>query len=326
MGKRARVWDAGVWLRGALALGLALSGACGARNQLPGSLAIDDDTTTVNGFGGQNNSGPANSFVSGNVTTVSTNSVATGFSGSAVSTTANMPFTAVSGVTGPGMSTGVGAAPSCPPDNNGGGGGMDNVAGMAGEGGASSEPTQCPLPYCNGWVNENGNCASIQGEFFTYSDQMSGGSSTITASSETDRFCVSGQINKVLDGQYDVYWGAGFGLTLNQPGFPYPAEPYNAYEHEVVGFGFSVDALPIGELRFMVRGANDDIYCEAVLTQGYSEFRLADLIKGCWDPMSTPHDYSSLMSIEWHFVSNGTTPYTYALCLTDLTVYRDPAE
>jgi len=328
VGKRARVWDAGAWFRGTLALGFVLSGACGARNTLPGGLAIDDDTSGSGG-GGQNAiGGPASAVVTGGFSTVATgaanSSFASGFGGSGVSTTGITPSTGFSGVT-----SGVGAAPSCPTDSTSGGGGMDSAAGAAGaagEGGVPSEPTECPIPYCSGWVNKDGNCANIQGTFFTYSDQMNGGSSTITATSETDRFCVSGQVNRVVDGQYDVYWGAGFGLTLNQPGFNYPAEAYDAEQEDVVGFGFSVDSLPIGELRFMVRAVNEDIYCQTVFTQGYSEFRLADLIKGCWDPMSTPHDYSSLRSIEWHFVSNGSTPYTFALCLTDLTVYRDPTQ
>jgi len=321
------MWDGGAWFRGTFALGLALSGACGARNQLPGGLAIDDDTSSG---GGQNSSGPNTTSTVVSVSNISTAAANSSFvSGIGVSSVSGVSGVSTTGITPAsgfsGIATGVGAAPSCPTDSTGGGG-MDSAAGAGGEAGVPNEPTQCPLPYCNGWVNEDGNCANIQGTFFTYSDQLNGGSSTISASSSTDRFCVSGQVNQVLNGQYDVYWGAGFGLTLNQPGFNYPGEPYNAEEEAVVGFGFSVDALPIGELRFMVRTANDDIYCETVFTQGYSEYRLADLIKGCWDPMSTPHDYSSLMSIEWHFVSNAATPYTFGLCLTDLTVYREPSE
>ena len=307
-------------------LGLVAIAACGARNTLPGTLAIEDDTTTTGSVGPNGSGGPSSSAANGNAVVSAANA-------SAVSGVGGAPVTGVSAVNGissggvttgfipPGAGgTGVGAAPACPDDGNTG-----EFAGAAGEGGAPSEPEECLLRQCNGWVHQDGNCAGIQGSFFTYSDQENGGSSYIVASTQTDQICVLGYVNQVFDGQYDVYWGAGFGMNLNQAGFNYPPEPYDADAHGVTGFGFSVDALPIeGELRFMVRG--DDFYCETVLNAGYAEYSLDDLVKGCWDPVSTPHDYSSLTSIEWHLVSNASDAYNFDLCITQLTVYRKPNE
>lgn len=203
---------------------------------------------------------------------------------------------------------------------------MGGDAGRGGEGGVPGDVQVCPIPFCYGWARKDTNCAEIQGSFFTYDDRESGGSSYIfTSLVENDRICASGEVNQVLNGQYGVYWGAGFGMHLNQVGFGYPPLVYDAEQHDVTGFGFSVDALPVdGELRFIVQG--DDIYCTSVITTGYAEYSLADLVKGCWDPLSTPHDYSRLTAIEWHFVSNGSNGYAFNVCLSDLSVYREPEE
>lgn len=74
----------------------------------------------------------------------------------------------------------------------------------------------------------------------------------------------------------------------------------------------------------MLRG--DDIYCESVINTGYAQYSFVDLLKGCWDPVSTPHDYSRLTSIEWHFVSNAADAYRFDVCLSDLTVYRNSSQ
>ena len=310
------VWDANVWSRGVVVAGLVAVSACGSRSQLKGTNGTDDDGT-VAGSGGQGNSGGI--VTAQAASTVAGVSVVTGPSSAAI-TTGSIPNTTFGVTSTTGVTTGVGGAPPClepfePP----------NLGGYGGEGGAPSDVEMCPIPFCNGWAHKDANCAEIQGSFFFYDDQYSGGSSYITSNTDNQRVCVLGQVNEVIDGQYGVYWGAGFGMHLNQPGFGYYPEIYDAEQHGVTGFGFSVDALPVGgELRFIVRG--DDVYCTSVINTGYAQYSLADLTKGCWDPVSTPHDYSRLTSIEWHFVSNGSNAYDFDVCVSDLTVYRRPNE
>lgn len=314
MGKHSLVWDGPVGWRGVAIAGLITVAACGSRNSLPGGVAAGDDSTAGVGSGGHNNN--AGIVTAQAVSAVSTGSAVsvgvsvTGSGGVGV-TTGSIPSTTTTGVT-----TGTGGAPPCL--------GPGNVAGQGGEGGASSDTEMCPMPFCYGWVHKDANCAAIQGSFFFYSDQESGGSSYILSSLQNNLVCVAGEVGRVLDGQYGMYWGAGFGMNLNQSGFGYPAEYYDAEQQGVAGFGFSVDALPAGgELRFMVRG-DGDLYCTSVITTGYTHYSLADLVKGCWDPASTPHEYSRLTSIEWHFVSNADTSYNFDVCLSELTVYRGP--
>lgn len=320
MGKHSSGWNRAAWSRGTAVAGFVVIGACGSRNALPSGLVVDDDTsTTVIGSSGPNTTGGPSGVtqaVSGQAVTVTVGAAVTtggSFVGGLTSgvTTGMIPATATDG-----GSIGVGGSPSCYPP--------DNFGGQGGEGGAPSEIEQCPIPYCDGWAPGDANCANIQGAFYLFNDQESGGSSTIYAAPGTggNQICVGGYVNQLLDSRYDVYWGAGFGMNLNQPAVDRPREPYDAEAASVVGFGFYVDALPYGELRFMVRG--DEFYCSRVLTTGYSEYLLADLIKGCWEPTSTPHDYSGLLSIEWHFVSNGQTSYDFSVCMSNLTVYRGP--
>ncbi|HEY6724691.1 MAG TPA: hypothetical protein VI197_11700 [Polyangiaceae bacterium] len=306
-------------------VGFVVIGACGSRNALPGSLVVDDDTNantnsintgpasavaTSGGPPGVTHTGSQAVTVAGPVTTGGS-FVAGPTSGFTGVTTGMIPATTTDG-----GSIGVGGSPSCYPDSIGGG--------QGGEGGAPSELEQCPIPYCDGWAPRDANCADIQGSFYLFHDQESGGGSTIYAAPGTggNQICVDGHVNQVFDSRYDVYWGAGFGMSLNQPAIDRPPEPYDAEAASVVGFGFHVDTLPYGELRFTVRG--DDFYCTQVLTSGYSEYMLADLIKGCWEPNTTPPDYSGLMSIEWHLVANAQSSYSFSVCMNNLTVYRGP--
>lgn len=327
MGKHSSGSNAAAWSRGVVAAGLVVVGACGSRNALPGGLVVDDDTTNA-GFG---SGGPGTTGGPSGVTHTAVGQAAGQVSGQAVTVTVGAAVTTGgSFVGGPtsglttgvipttstgGGSIGVGGSPSCYPDSAGG---------QGGEAGAPSEVEQCPIPYCDGWAPADANCANIQGSFYLFHDQESGGSSTIYAAPGTggNQICVAGYVNQVLGSQYDVYWGAGFGMSLNQPAIDQAPEPYDAEAASVVGFGFYVNALPYGELRFTVRG--EDFYCTQVLSTGYSEYLLADLTKGCWELDSTPHDYSGLMSIEWHFVSNGQTSYDFSVCMSNLTVYRGP--
>lgn len=329
MGKRFSRRNLG-WSGGIAVAGLVVMGACGSRNALPGGVVVDDGTnnTTQLGSAAQATSGgPAAGTVSGQAVTVTVGAAVT-TGGSFVAGPTSGGVTGVTGMatgvtTGmvPGTSTdgsiGVGGSPSCTPP--------DNFGGAGGEGGAPSELEWCSLQYCDGWAPADANCANIQGAFYLFSDQESGGVSTIYAEAGEHRnqICVQGYVNQVVDSRYDVYWGAGFGMSLNQPAVDEPPEPYDAEAANVVGFGFFVDGLPYdGELRFTVRG--DQFYCTRVLTSGFSEYMLADLVKGCWEPDTTPHDYSGLMAIEWHFVSNAGTGYGFEMCMNTLTVYRGP--
>jgi len=293
---------------------LVVIGACGSRNQLPGGLAVDDDDGDVtDGVGGNtavgNSGGPdvntARAAIGSAISTVGDVS-----SGVISSTQANVSFGSI------GSTTGAGGSETCDFD--------DNAGGEGGGAGAPDEPTSCEINFCNGWAPREGNCANIQGGFYTYADDVNGGASTAYFTSSTvNQVCVAGDVGVVIDGQYDVYWGAGFGMNLNQYENTGGGVPYDADYYGVTGFGFWLNGYFYdGELRFEVRG-EDDYYCETVSpVGGYHEFSLADLIKGCWDPVGTPHDYSRLRSLEWHFVPNAQFSYYFDVCLSGLTVYR----
>src|SRR5688572_10289452 len=183
-----------------LAVGLLVFGACGSRSELRGARATAD--TTVGGSGGQNNSsGPGTTQAASAFSTVAGISVVTGPTSAAI-TTGVVPSTS-SGVT-----TGIGGAPPCTLPGNIGGyggiGGYGNVGGYGGEGAAPNDIEMCPIPFCNGWVPEDSNCAGIEGAYFEYSDQDSGGGSYIGSNTEPNRQCVSGHVNRVIDGRYDV--------------------------------------------------------------------------------------------------------------------------
>jgi hypothetical protein len=312
VGKRNKVRSVGVTLAW-----LVVMGACGSRNALPGGLAVDDDGA-VNGAGGNNSSGPGvDSAHTGFATTVaSTVSASTGMAASGPASVTSFGSSVSTGSGFGGSTTGFGGAPTC--DFG------DNAGGEGGGAGVPVEPASCDINFCDGWAPREGNCADIQGAFYTYADELNGGpSSAYITTSTTNLICVAGYVGQVIDGQYDVYWGAGLGMNLNQPDITAERQPYDADYNGVTGFGFWFSYSTFeGEVRFTVR-SEDDYYCETVRPGGgYSEFSLADLTKGCWSPVGTPHDYSRLMSIEWHFVSNSQAGYSFEICLSGLTAYR----
>lgn len=214
--------------------------------------------------------------------------------------------------------TGFGGSPACMLPEN-----VAGQAGQAGQGGETAMHEPCAVPFCDLWAPGYANCAGIQGGFYLFSDQSSGADSTIyvdPSGTGGNRICVGGVIGQVFDQQYDVYWGAGFGLNLNQLDANGPAEPYDIEGHRVVGFGFRISQLPPGgQLRFALIGS--DMYCETIAQPGYTDYRLDDLTKGCWSPDPTPHDYSDIRAIEWHIVANETSAYAYGFCLDELMVY-----
>lgn len=313
VGKRSKLRSLGVTL-----VWLVVMGACGSRNALPGGLAVDEDNV-VNGAGGNSSGSDANSARAAIATAVASTVGSTGMAASAQASVTSFG-SSVSTSSGFSVSTGgFGGTPSCDFGDNVGG-----AAGEGGEAGVPFDPASCAINFCDMWAPREGNCANIQGAFYTYADDLNGGPSTAhITTSTTNLICVAGYVGQVIDGQYDVYWGAGFGMSLNQPEMNAERQPYDADYNGVTGFGFWFSESTFeGEVRFTVR-SEDDHYCETVYPRGgYSEFSLANLTKGCWDPVGTPHDYSRLLSIEWHFVSNAAFSYSYEICLSGLTVYR----
>jgi hypothetical protein len=137
--------------------------------------------------------------------------------------------------------------------NKGGGsgtgtGGTGNGGGSGGSGGVMcSNPAGAALPIdASGWVARECNDHGIQGAFYCYDDMINPTSCPPAAADGTRPppfldgrgMCISG--NTTVDPTYAA-WGAGLGLTLNDPqATPPRKDPYNATANGVTGFHLDI--------------------------------------------------------------------------------------
>jgi hypothetical protein len=214
-------------------------------------------------------------------------------------------------------------------------GGISATGGRAsGTGGAraldcSSATMGNDLEPKNGWVSRDSNCAGIQGLYWTLSDM----SSTITPVESADismPACVQGKLAQVVDGDFDSYWGATLGLTLNQPGPTTERDVYNATAAGVSGFRFVIggDNPPApGRLRFNVIAEDEQIYCVPLThgsgTKGAYEISFDQLRRSCWNTDSTaPLDPSRILVAQFSLVTSSEDAPSYSFCVESLSAIR----
>jgi hypothetical protein len=181
----------------------------------------------------------------------------------------------------------------------------------------------------NGWVSRDSNCAGIQGLYWTVSDTYS----TITPAESADismPACLQGTLAQAVDGDFDTYWGASLGLTLNQPGPTTERLVYDATAAGVSGFRFVIsgDNPPApGRLRFSIIAADEQIYCVPLAsgssTNGRYEISFDQLRRSCWDTDSTtPLDPSRILVAQFSLVTSSADAPSYSFCIESVNVIR----
>lgn len=223
------------------------------------------------------------------------------------------------GFLGNGGTPGIGGAP--PGGNAGVGGTVVN----GGTGGCVASA----LSVTNGYLGLDSNCYGLQGSIYTYGD----GYSTIAAyplafpQTSGSSFCVRGNGYPVpydLPEYYNLYWGAGWGLNLNQgPGLA-PEDGYPASSHGVVGFRFTLTNHLSSIVRLVYAIVGEDTpYCFDHLPGGEQTVLFSQARQNCWEATSTVTptalQKNNLRAIQWQI----PTQYAYAtpfdFCVYDLT-------
>jgi len=189
-----------------------------------------------------------------------------------------------------------------------------------------------PIPFADGWAPLAQNDVGVQGAFYTFGDEVSGGNSRIEVrdAGSPELFCAQGEAALVLSGPdglpaYSTYWGAAVGFNLAQEPDAQFGGAYDARAKGVIGFSFRLEGenpLPRGgELRFNIKVFNDDnVYCVRVPASGDNRFLITDLRQSCWqsNPMRLPPDPSQLEALQWQYVTNITSSYPFDICITKL--------
>jgi len=298
------------WLTSAVGLTLAMAWGCsgktreGTGDDTSGSGSGDATRSGAGGSAPGGGDGPTGSGGSGGLR----GSSGSGGSGGSLGS---------GGSGGSGAPGGSGNTPACD----------EGAAGAGGEGGASGEYSLEPF---NGWVDRCSNDFGIQGALYTFGDEADGGAFLIepdSFASAGDEICVHGTSERVIDGQFGVYWGGAIGFNLHQEeGNDTPALPYDARANGVTGFGFDISELPAGgQLRFnvLVAGEPDNNYCAPINTESNNEFRWDDLRLSCWAPEDETPDATKIQAVHWQIVTRESVAYDFDFCLDNLHVLTD---
>lgn len=230
-----------------------------------------------------------------------------------------------------------GSAPVSPSGGTTTTGGQSASGGRAsGSGGAPPQALDCSSPTTgndllpkNGWVSRSSNCAGIQGLFWTASDSHS----TITPAESADiaePACVQGTLAQAVDADFDTFWGAALGITLNQPAPSTERLVYDATAAGVSGFRFVIsgeEPAPAGRLRFNVIDEDDQNYCVPLVsagsTSGHYEISFDQLRRDCWDADSTALvDPSRILVAQFSLVTSAEESTPFSFCVESVGVIR----
>jgi hypothetical protein len=185
------------------------------------------------------------------------------------------------------------------------------VAGAACEAPPSSS---CELAPIDGWTDASSNCGAVQGAAWV--DWRAESESYIRLMADGSALCVEGfqGMGAGDPGLRDV----SFGLYLNQTSPTATAADYDAVEHGVEGFSFTLDrGTP---LPYFAVESGGELYCAPVPEAGgHLTFRLTDLHAACWTdrPGGTP-DARRLRSLA--FYAGASEPAAFNSCVSALSV------
>jgi hypothetical protein len=170
----------------------------------------------------------------------------------------------------------------------------------------------------------------IQGSFFAFSDDVTGGETTIALddfATAPTTVCASGVASAVPDGDsYDTHWGGGIGLNLGDPGQMQALVPWSA--GSVTGFSFTLTGTTIpGSLRFQAVTPAEVTYCLNTVPSGANSVSLTSLAQECYNTATPGPAWTastSLATLQWQVatVLDATTPFDF--CIENLTAIAAP--
>lgn len=188
------------------------------------------------------------------------------------------------------------------------------------------------MPDANGWLDETS--CGFQGRFFTYTDAANGGASTITPAvgdpllNDGSHLCVDGEASQVLNEQWEIYEGAGFGMALcvtspeqvpPETDFVLSGCPFNRDLGEIfLGVEFDIEGEWGVELRveFVERNRDPNTYVE-ITSSGHMQAMVDDA--QVWYDTSAPGtDVNNIEAIRFHVATRPDTSTPFDFCISNL--------
>ncbi len=199
-------------------------------------------------------------------------------------------------------------------------------------------PDNSLMPNTEGWLEQT--AIGFQGDFFTYTDHLDGGNSTIKPEegmpfyNNGSALCVSGEAALVIDEEWYTYWGAGFGLSLCQPTSDRPSRslrftlsdcPFNPDLWQIFqGVEFDITGEWGYELRveFQERDHNlENPYIE-VTDEGHI-VTLWDEARVWYDTDLRPSVVEEIDGIFFHVATNQDHATPFDFCISNLRAIID---
>ncbi len=180
----------------------------------------------------------------------------------------------------------------------------------------------------DGWVDGSSNDVGIQGDWHTYGDTVS----TFAPRSEPffsgGSVCLSGLIPPYAD-EPDV-WGAGLSLNLNVTAPGQPPGAWDATEHDVRGFSFTLagENPPLVQVNYPVVGqADGTIYCfeerDVDPNTHASSVDFEQTRYNCWDGDDGPNpDETNLRAFQVQVLPHDTEYVEFDFCLEDVAAVQ----
>jgi len=273
-------------------------------------------------------------------------------------------------------------------DDTGGSGGSSG-SGTGGSSGTGTGNTVI-IPSTDGWVDrmDVGNDVGVQGAWYPYGDQYGTGGGakkcllvgmhtpeecsridtpdpTMMAFPNTGgNMCTSGSVAQVLDcpsglmtsgcpnDDFSNMWGAGIGWDLNaEGGSPTaPKHPWNPADYGVIGFEFTIDAVPLPGLRVEIPMVLTDAEATMVMlpagsttddhpdgapywgAMGSGMYPKSPVVAGVnrvlWTDIQPPRmgnyvfDTTRMLGIQFHVPANNMSRGDYEFCISQVTFIR----
>jgi hypothetical protein len=179
----------------------------------------------------------------------------------------------------------------------------------------------------SGWVSANCNAAHVQGPWYSYSDSSDGAGSSITMQlSPSGEICVRGQVARVENEDWSVYWGAGFGLNFCQNSAD--EDPSSAVFNKadcsrnlvgLMGVRFTMTGYSDKEIRvgFAETGRNETAYITTEPTGYLQEYYFLDASIE-YNPAAAPIDQNLVEALRIQIATDTESAGTFDFCISDI--------
>ncbi len=212
-------------------------------------------------------------------------------------------------------------------------GGTGGAAGNSGHAGSPDVVGVCSIAADpDGWVRADSNDCGVRGPWYSYSDCTTSPENcteNLTPAEDEPfapdggRMCTGGTTTPISNAEdFDVIWGAGIGLSLNQAASDAPRGTIGELPQTLIGFSFSVVGTTVpAELRILFpTPITERIEHFETITSGAGVYEVTfdGLAQGDWVTSPTQLDSTEVTAIQFHVPAKTDEAVPFDYCIENL--------